>query len=729
MQLQGPVLLNQYEVGFASQSQPCLVSWQDERESSGRIQTNRAGTETLIGPPRLRGTVTVGFDGLDKQEATRLLFELKGGLIDIVPRTDIGGGGFVDLDGDGVPDLILDEVTLPCRITSDVPSTLPLGRTDNQGNIYYNIQLELKTREVYDEIPGFTQPVVTQFRHFHTQGGPDYNLRIGGMQGLVDMGDGQGFTEVSGTINRTIDASDGEQLATLVFTSKTLQGFSMRTRAVTGNRGDSNGAHIYFSDDQDPTFGTDFSGLTVEGNVNFDSNSGQRSVFGELTAERSFDSVSGLWNRGHLRTPPTAIKGSAAVENGEGWLTPSDVMLLPSNMASLRMTGSGNFNDNNIVSAGGPIGPNTTLISAQFSTNFDINVDDMGSEQVGAAPTPARNVVEFEVRNLGAGEHVRMFKAMRKVETFRNRFGAFSSEDFRGLDVIPDSLITFRFDSCDFNGETRMPDDWSFLQAQNCTLWRIDSAPFSNNKPAITTVDGVQTWNWKAVIDGFYSQRQFLDGDETISINRVDEVFRRVYFSGWKTIADMHKTFGLADYHPDGTQVDPGLIDYVHGINIPTAFESPVATIDPANNEIRLDRTIDLAGTNGTDENGDPYPDYDLDGDKGGFKLRYQSGFDEIQAYVFDNGPSSGGVRRWMPIFQIAQDADGVEDYDNRLIRLRGPSSDVQYQIADATYDDVNGEIVLTIDDTASRDGVSTDISRAEVGADALYAFFFYNLL
>lgn len=162
MQLRGPIQLNGYELGYGSASGPVEVTWKDEREQSGRIQQNRAGTKRYVGPPRWRGTIRFTLNGMTYKEAAQLLYRLGSGTALLVPRTSTGDDDISFTNDFGTP-ITLTEVELPVRLVSDVQASNRIQRSDNT-QPYASQQVEFETRQVYTSIPGFSTPETFSFR-------------------------------------------------------------------------------------------------------------------------------------------------------------------------------------------------------------------------------------------------------------------------------------------------------------------------------------------------------------------------------------------------------------------------------------------------------------------------------------------------------------------------------------------------------------------------------------
>jgi hypothetical protein len=102
--------------------------------------------------------------GLTYTQASRILYELRDGQCTFTPRTNLGSGGGVDVDDDGIVEVILQEVALPCRVVGPLPSSTALNRRFAGGGQEATLRVELETLSTFTEIPGFSTPSSIVFR-------------------------------------------------------------------------------------------------------------------------------------------------------------------------------------------------------------------------------------------------------------------------------------------------------------------------------------------------------------------------------------------------------------------------------------------------------------------------------------------------------------------------------------------------------------------------------------
>ena len=185
MQLTGPPRVNDYVCPYPVKDEPLDGRWTDEREDQGRVLRDLDGKRKYIGPRQWRGRWTVTWDAITYEVAQRILYEVGAAqrLGQGVGGGQIGDDGFVqpgdflwtprtsqtgseinpiDVDGDGLVDVILQEVKIPCILTRQ-PSTTPLYRKDG-GTRIVRMQLEFESTETYQERAGFGFPPTISFR-------------------------------------------------------------------------------------------------------------------------------------------------------------------------------------------------------------------------------------------------------------------------------------------------------------------------------------------------------------------------------------------------------------------------------------------------------------------------------------------------------------------------------------------------------------------------------------
>lgn len=153
MQLTGPPKLNGWTAPYCDHSEPLRGDWEDE----STYVTYRRGTVERVGRKRMRGRFRLSWRGLSYDTAARILTEVQADPVVLTPRMAVAAeGGLVDLDGDGMPDVAIDETDLPCRVISDLPSTTSLASRTADGRVA-SLTLELETLQTYEEVPGVTE--------------------------------------------------------------------------------------------------------------------------------------------------------------------------------------------------------------------------------------------------------------------------------------------------------------------------------------------------------------------------------------------------------------------------------------------------------------------------------------------------------------------------------------------------------------------------------------------
>ena len=154
MQLTGPPKLNDYVAPYCSAQTPLEAAWRDESV----IVQGRKG-EDFIRERRLRGSFTLEWRGIEYDTALRILYEVRDGLLDLIPRTFDGNGVAIEPQPGEV--VALEEVTLPCRIVGRVPASSSLNAYVGQdGTRVADLRLEMETRVTYSEVPGLGVPAV-----------------------------------------------------------------------------------------------------------------------------------------------------------------------------------------------------------------------------------------------------------------------------------------------------------------------------------------------------------------------------------------------------------------------------------------------------------------------------------------------------------------------------------------------------------------------------------------
>jgi len=712
MQLTGPLKLNSYSL-YAAKDTPVEALWTDEREKSGRLVEALDGTKKYIGPKRYRGRFRFGFDGLTTNEALRVLYELRQGTLNLTPRTSQGGGGGIDITGDGVLDLTLEEVSIPVRVVSGLPSTSELYRLMEGGKIAHRIEVECESIQTYEEIPGLDTPTILEFRVFHTQG-EDYKVEIytGNVGMQIDWTSSGTFADVGSSASYVYDGSAGEQRMKVLFLQDEMDRLDMVARnADDGNFGQ---ARILVSDDSG--FATDFSDLTVQivdlgGAVSTDY------VQGTISPQNEFSSV-GEYALGHATHAASGIPRDVDEIFGRGATITGNVMELPSDMKKVFIEVMSGFGGGKVIAAGGPVGPSTTLFHAA-SSGITLDADDMGQQFVGAAPTPIRNLQDFEPTRSQRriDELHKAARSLSRFEAFRN---GLKGDDFRGQGVMPPNIESWSASRIGW-GVSPYPflfDDYSFAQG----IGRFVVGNYRRNDQVphlINTEESTDYYNQERVLGGYYTQRSGLRSDTTLSVRLQDGYDRRGHVCALRSADTLWKTVGLHDHHPDHSSsgsAPTNTLDAVQSLTLSNMIVQSVQST--TTNTITVKLSLEAAGTND-----DTAPDYairdsnnDLT-DKVGLRLRHNSGTVEASVFRSTNTPE------YIPLFQTAN------GHDNRYVRLKGEDTngnpvDRQYIVSSHNYDAGAGELTITIDDTATADGVSTSIPDLTDGK-MIHPFYF----
>jgi hypothetical protein len=161
----------------------------------------RSGPTELVGQEHWRGEWTVTWDALEYEVAQRILYEVgaanrigtsgladdqvQGGEFLWTPRTrQPGDPSVIDVDGDGVVDVILEEVELPCRLIGAQPSTTPIYRRKAGGTKVARLQLQIQSTRTYQERPGFGFPPTISFKA-SGQAGDEVDVEMLGSDGSL----------------------------------------------------------------------------------------------------------------------------------------------------------------------------------------------------------------------------------------------------------------------------------------------------------------------------------------------------------------------------------------------------------------------------------------------------------------------------------------------------------------------------------------------------------------
>jgi len=158
MQLSGPPKFDDYIAPYPSFQTPLDGAF--ERDADVEVwRKARSGRISLVGEQELRGRFRIGWRALTYEQAMKILQAVKAPTFQFIPRTRRPGDGrVVDTTGNGIPDVVLEEVPITCRKVGPIPSTTELYRRFAGGERSARMELELETVRTFPSIPGFGFP-------------------------------------------------------------------------------------------------------------------------------------------------------------------------------------------------------------------------------------------------------------------------------------------------------------------------------------------------------------------------------------------------------------------------------------------------------------------------------------------------------------------------------------------------------------------------------------------
>ena len=403
-----------------------------------------------------------------------------------------------------------------------------------------------------------------------------------------------------------------------------------------------------------------------------------------------------------------------------------DIMRYPE-MRVLNMTGCGDF-DKNEITTGGPVGPKTEELQWNYGNSCWLNFDSLGADSVGGGKlgslkvwAPPGNQQDQDFR------FERFFKSARNLEVLKGRFLLFNGADLRGAGIMPPSIVNLDLEQITRIGDAQSVnpgfvfDDWS--NVDNLSNLKYDGAGYKSGTRHMVSEDSSGAWvyNLQTTLDGLFTYRDKLNGNNTSLSFTLGRTSGYVCHSvGMDNISIIQSVFGLKDYHPNHSNsgtYPTNLWDAVNVIGGSLALNKNVDTDASDSDTI----AVKYPGIDESGSNDSTLPDYDTDGSKGGFKIRYDSSQsnNEIQAAFNDQPDLTSSPKDstivWKSLFKkITADQNG-KTLDNDYIRLIGTDStaikvDKQYKIASHSYDPSTGIITINIDTNVSEDGVSTSV-------------------
>jgi hypothetical protein len=674
MQLQGPPRINDFTAPYPTAQTPLDAAFQDERESTGRIQTNLAGTKTYVGEPRQRGRFRLSWDGIEYDTASRILYELRSGECVLTPRTDIGGGGILDVTGDGIPDLLLSEVELPCRVVSEVPYATPLNRRGG-GSPRAKLEVELETLHTYAEIPGFVSPPRFTFQTYATSGPWTLSFDFGpGVKHYVDFGNG--YADVGTNVEHTYTADSGPWTVTVLLYQASIPrwGINLDVPNKTGRRVTNGRADLT---------GTDLSGIQIQdgGSVRLDPGEGR--LVGVLT---SAPQGAYQWNGqfgGGLTYDASIIPRSVReiqLDNDKG--ITGDVNDLPADaiVADLEdFSGT-----QNVLRVGGPVGRSTEIaITERGAVTLG---DDFRFDQVnnfGPAPKVRRLVLRRGRQPKG------LMYGMRQLEYVA---GSRLRVDLSGDNLIPPTLTELQFGR---SGIKHVPDDDTWVDQM--TQIKIHGNGEGSVGKALSITDGVP--QYQLLWNQLYQRRTYLqksNGSPELDVNlhqtTDDGPGRNTELICTATSAE--KLWRMVGYR---RHKGDSVLDYVRSLNLSNLLQFNITRTGAQMFEFSWglpDKTTqaDPAIRNRQE-----------------FVYNDQASNNAPEAWVRD-----GTSRAWLPIFTSGEQ-----------VRLQGPTSDELVEISSVTYDPSANAMSVSVTDSPSLPSSSGSIPS---DADRMtYAFFFYS--
>ena len=569
MQLKGPPKLNDYLAPYPTAETPLQAAFRRDEEIETYVKT-RDGTLARVGDQALRGRFTLSWDGLDYDTALRILFEVRSGEVELTPRTDIGGGALIDIDGDGIPDLILEEVRLPCRVIEDIPTSTPIGRRARQAAIA-GLELTFETLQTYSEIPGFTAPAQFQFVSYGTASTPyTYVLGTGGTEVAVQW-DAGGPVEVGADPTHDYSASGGQHVVTVVVLSRIMNDLAF---GITDDWRDLNGNTISATDLSSPLVEgdqTDLSDVTTK-----TISSSPRSaddLRGALPAA-AMPEVTERWNvdgdKNSIQYSAGDVRGGVKTRFSSNRLssTSGDLALATGvqNTQSINVLGSGVSIGTTAspLQPGGAVGTATVAIDARSGNGtyvIDASATGFGTPRGqqnvnGQAPNIREFLGSWKTPGGGAGN---ILRSWRQCEALNSA----PIDDMRGPCVPPtmQDLVLRREGS-----NARMINQWGWLGG---ATFRIGGAAYLEDATG-TPIDQAAADSLRSAYDA-----GTLPSNTDISLINGENLFQ-TRVNGTLSLWD-EDTFlwlvGLGPYHGSAGGAG-GLVEHINALSVATVFAS-----------------------------------------------------------------------------------------------------------------------------------------------------------
>jgi len=189
---------------------PMEGAWEQDSDVETIIKYRTGDTER-VGEAHWRGRWTVVWDGIPYETAQRILYEvgaqpaLDSGTFLWTPRTrQPGDSQAIDIDNDGIAEIVLEEIEIKCRLAGPQPSTTPIYRTVN-GQKVARLELQIESARTFPERAGFGFPETINFA-LQAESGDDLDFSLLTSQGSESPKIAQ--VVVSDANGQTVDVLD-----------------------------------------------------------------------------------------------------------------------------------------------------------------------------------------------------------------------------------------------------------------------------------------------------------------------------------------------------------------------------------------------------------------------------------------------------------------------------------------------------------------------------------------
>lgn len=675
MQLTGPPKLNDWTAPYCSAQTPLDAAFSEDQDLT-TWRKNRNGLYELVGQRHLRGRFRLEWKGLTYQQASRIRYELSQYPVTLTPRTDIGRGGIVDTDDDGIPDRVLQEVALDCRIVSEIPTSTELYRRFSDGDPEATFAIELETLETFQETPGFTTPPVLTYKAYAEYTNPDptdaWTVGLNAtpqIEMFVDWDDGTTETGINPTHEYPPDGGPYD-ISAVLYTSQLDE--LKWTGSTVGDPG------LVIRVDLTPT---DLSKLTVD---TFRAKLPGGRMFGDITDQTPDTRV---WATGQFDgfsyAASDVSRDNRTFKVGSATEVYGDVNNLPPDQKELRLRASGL--SQTVINAGGPVGPSTTFLDLRRSgITLGQDFRSSGIDNNGPAPYVSDLKLDSNQQDVAG-----LFRTMRNLESVMQQKGPMV--DLSGVPPVPPALTSWSFQ---IQGVESWGSDLSWVTQVDTLAQNMNGR--GSEDIALSITNGVP--QVQIMWDALYDRRANL---KSPSVN-LDQRFNGAVNSGGNQLictatqaSDLWKMIGLHSYHPDNG--GESVLDYVQSLKLSNllAFDTKSYTSDSITFDWTLEEKTPNEGAPGTV-------------DRRAFFVYDESNGNQPEAWVEKQG--SG---QWLPIFQPGQQ-----------FRLRGATTDKLFEIASQSYDPTTDELTLTIDTGSTQNGVSTSIPE---NGEVVYGFYYQS--